>query len=257
MPKRISIENKESDAASGSRTVTSPVRRPEAKVTSPVSIPVELPRDNQKTDSFSHVHDSAMDTELLQRSGTSSLSAFCAYPPGMNFAGREVDEEVVLLLRAHVITNVPWIVVMIIALLLPLIIGPLLISFNVLPSLALGTGIVLSLFWYLGVFTYAFLNFLYWFFNVYIVTNERLVDVDWYSVVNRDMKFADLTSIQDVTAGQFGVLAGIFDFGDVKIETAGTEPNIIFAKVPHPQIVSKKIQELREKEQVEERGGHL
>ncbi len=263
MPKRITIDNSPTSADTPSNPAVSHSAKSAflaKNTTEAVFVPpthVQGDPAGIKPDSMGHVHNTGADMELWKHSGKSSLSAFCVYPRAMNFEGRQTDEEVVLLLRAHIITNVPWIVVATIASILPVVLGPILVSFNILPALSLGLGIILTLFWYAGVFTYSFLNFLYWFFNVYIVTDERIIDVDWYSVVNRDMKFADLTSIQDVTAGQFGVLAGVFDFGDVKIETAGTEPNISFAKVPHPQIVSKKIQELREAEQAEERGGNV
>lgn len=257
MPKRISIDESAPPAnpspqpapASGESSSPEPI-----SPAVPPGVAPNPPAGNASgipTDSLGHVHNTSADIELWKRSGSSVLSAFCAYPAAMQFSGEEDQEEIVLLLRAHIVTNVPWLAVAAIAAVIPLVLAPLTVSFNFLPNLGIGLGVVLTLFWYLGVFTYSFLNFLYWFFNVYIVTDERIVDVDWYSVVNRDMKFAEISRIEDVTASQFGVLAGIFDFGNVKIETAGTEPNIEFERVPHPQLVAKKIQELMQLEEVE------
>jgi hypothetical protein len=40
------------------------------------------------------------------------------------------------------------------------------------------------------------------------------------------------------------VLAGVFDYGNVTIQTAGELPNFDFTNVPHPQLVVNKIKEL-------------
>lgn len=194
-------------------------------------------------------HTDPVDDELRQKSGTSPFAAFFAYPSNLTFSEQAEDESIVLLLRAHLITNVPWIIITLLALLFPLIAFPVMVSLGVLPIIGASLSLVVTVFWYLGTFTYAFLNLLYWFFNVYIVTNERIVDIDWYSVVYRKVSSCQISKIQDVSATQVGALSGIFDFGDVDIQTAAEVDNFTFEKVPHPQLVSKKIQELMQKEE--------
>jgi len=44
-------------------------------------------------------------------------------PIGLNFETRDDTEEVVLLLRRHVITNIPWIIIAIIMLFAPLVLS--------------------------------------------------------------------------------------------------------------------------------------
>lgn len=191
-----------------------------------------------------------VDQELKGKSG-STLSAFIAYPAGTSFSEQEEGENIILLLRAHVVTNVPWILVTIGLLLAPLVIFPLLSLTGILPVVSLGMGLVLTVFWYLLTFTYAFLNFLYWYFNIYLVTNERVVDVDWYSIVYRKVSSCQIMKIQDVSAVQSGVFAGVFDFGNVQIETAAEEENFEFTAVPHPQLVAKKLQEMMQEEEAQ------
>ena len=183
--------------------------------------------------------------ELFSKSGTSLFSAFSVCPPGVNFGESGDNEEILLLLRAHIITNGPWVAISLLMLIVPLILIPLLSGLGNF-GIGAGSGLVFILFWYAGTFTYAFLNFLYWYFNVYIVTNERIIDIDWYSVVVRKVSSAQIGKIQDVSATHVGVLSGIFDYGNVYIQTAGEENNFEFTSVPYPQLVAKQINELVE-----------
>lgn len=194
---------------------------------------------------------SSVDLELKEKSGSSTLSAFCAYPTGINFSGAEEAETIILLLRAHIVTNVPWILAVIGLALVPLVIFPFLIGLSVFPPVGIGTSVFVTLLWYAGVFTYAFVNFLYWFFNVYLVTSERVVDIDWFSLVNQKVSSTGISHIEDVNATRTGVLTSIFDYGSISIQTAGTEENFDFVNVPHPQLVAKKIDELMQKEEGE------
>lgn len=187
----------------------------------------------------------------FEKSGNPIFSAFSVLPDAIRFEGETPDEQVLLLLRAHVITNVKWILVTIGLILVPLIIFPILASLNMLSGVGGGTGFVFTIFWLLATFTYAFVNFMYWYFNVYIVTDERIVDVDWYSIIYHQTNSTRISRIQDVTFIYSGVFASVFDFGNVHIQTAAEESNFEFENVPHPDLVSQKIQELMEKEETE------
>ena len=194
-----------------------------------------------------------VDQELKAASKASFFSAFSAFPDGIFFSGEEAEEQIILLLRAHIVTNAPWILITVLLLVLPIVLVPLFGAINIFPMGA-GTAFVFVLLWYAITFTYAFINFLYWYFNVYILTDERVVDVDWYSIIYRKVSSAQVSKIQDVSASQGGVFAGIFDYGDVQIQTAGEEENFEFTAVPHPQLVAKKIQEMMQVEEKEWEG---
>jgi len=191
------------------------------------------------------------DDILKSKSGNPLFSAFSAFPDFINFEGEDQDEKVLLLLRAHVVTNVRWILITIGMLVVPTIIFPLLASLNMLGGINGGTGFVFTLLWIAATFTYAFINFLYWYFNVYIVTNERIIDIDWYSIIYHQTNSTRISKLQDISSTHSGVFASIFDFGDVHIQTAAEESNFEFTNVPHPDLVSQKIQDLMEEEEKE------
>ncbi len=176
------------------------------------------------------------------------LTAFALTPGNVRFETQDEAEVVELFLRQHPVVNVFWILVTIVLVLVPLTVLPVLLKLLpfMLPARYLLIG---GLFWYLATFGYAFGNFLYWYFNIYIVTNERLVDIDFLYLLYKRFSQAELTKIQDLSFTSGGILAAIFDFGNVNIETAGEKPNLIFEKIPHPEKVVETIRSLTEHEE--------
>jgi uncharacterized membrane protein YdbT with pleckstrin-like domain len=181
------------------------------------------------------------------------LSAYCYKPENVYFETQDEGEKIVLLLRKHPITNIPWIIVVILMSFAPLLLKyfPLL---SFLPSNFLIAAIIL---WYLLTIASAIEGFLQWFFNVYIVTDERIVDFDFYNLIYKEISEAKIDKIQDVTYKVGGLVRTIFNYGDVAIQTAGTVPNFDFEAVPNPQEVVKILQALRTEEEIEALEGRV
>lgn len=175
------------------------------------------------------------------------LMAYVANPSETRFSNQEDKEQIILLLRKHQITNMPWIIAAVLALLAPVAFFPLLSFLNPFSDMPVSYHLVFSLFWYILTFSLVLVNFMHWYFNVYILTDERVVDVDFYNLVHQEIASARISKIQDVTYKVNGVIRSLFNYGDVFIQTAGTEENFCFEAVPQPQMVAKKIGELTEK----------
>ena len=200
-----------------------------------------------------HKHLSSEEKRHLKGHSRNPLSAFCYYPEKVDFVGADKQEEIVLILRRHPITNLKWIVISALMLLTPLLVSfaPI---FNTFP---LGMQIMLLLFWYLLTFAYIFEEFLSWFFNVYIITDERVFDVDFKNLVYREITDANLDQIQDVTVRVGSVIRTVFDYGDILIQTASEMPQIEFEAVPNPDRVSEILRELRVEEEIEKLEGRV
>ncbi len=176
------------------------------------------------------------------------LTTFAVNPDGVRFETQEAEEDVILFLRQHIIVNVPWIIVTLILASAPTIIFPFLFQLVHLPfAIPAGYLIVGALFWYLATFGYALANFISWFFNIYIVTDQRVVDIDFIYLLYKQFSEAELSKIQDISYATGGIFATVFDYGNVTIETAGEVPNLTFDKVPHPEKVVETIRSLTEK----------
>lgn len=173
------------------------------------------------------------------------LASFCARPLGMHFQNQEEDEQILLFLRRHFITNIPWIFTVIILLILPFLIFPILNSFefnlvNLPPSFML----VLLIFYYLLVFTFAFIEFITWFYNISIVTQKRVIDIDYSDLVYHDIAVTKLSLVEDVRYVQSGFIGSLFNFGNVFVQTAGESENFEFLRIPKPADAVNIIQNL-------------
>lgn len=168
------------------------------------------------------------------------FSSFCLYPEGVDFETREKEESIILLLRAHPITNFKWIVVTVLMLFAPGVFS----LFGLMSSLPLGFGLILTLSWYLITMAYALEGFLNWYFNIYIVTTHRIVDVDFHNLIYKEVSDTNISKVQDVTYNMGGVIRTIFNYGNVFIQTASEVPNFDFLAVPNPDKVVKVIQDM-------------
>ncbi len=106
--------------------------------------------------------------------------------------------------------------------------------------------LMINVFSLVFVFSYLWFNFLHWFYNVGIITNERVVDVDFINVVYREINSARLEKIEDITSRGVGYFGSLFNYGNIFIQTAGAEINIEFQNVPNPSAIANTINNLLE-----------
>lgn len=176
--------------------------------------------------------------QLKQQTGL--FHSYWTYPK-ISFETQDSNEQVYLLLRAHPVTQITWIFATIVLAFLPLLANLFFSSFLTITQI-----IYLNLFWYAAVFSYAFLNFILWFFNVGIITNERVIDVTFSNIISKEVSASIISKVEDVTVKSAGFIPSIFDYGYVLIQTAGTEENIVYENIPHPTEVVSIINDLME-----------
>ncbi|KKS96236.1 MAG: hypothetical protein UV71_C0001G0110 [Microgenomates group bacterium GW2011_GWC1_43_13] len=180
----------------------------------------------------------------LTEEGTKKLfSSFNLYPSGIDFETREDKEKIILMLRQHPVVNVKWIFTTLL-----LLTGPTFLSiFGIFSLLPEGFSLVITLAWYLVTSAYAIEGFLNWYFNVYFVTTEEIIDVDFFNLLGKRVSVADLDKIQDVSYSTHGVLGTVLNFGDVQIQTAAEITEFRFESVPSPERVAKFLDDLIDK----------
>jgi membrane protein YdbS with pleckstrin-like domain len=174
--------------------------------------------------------------------------SFIENPTNISFSGQDTDETILLLLRAHPITNLKWIIPAIIVFFVPFFIPGFLTLLRVDLS-ALSSFYILSLIVinYLFVLVIIFEGFLGWYFNVYIVTTKNLVDIDFHSLLFNNIDLTPLRNVEDANSNQGGIFRSLFNFGDVYIRSAGTTALTDFLAVPNPHRVSDFIIDLAHK----------
>lgn len=193
-------------------------------------------------------------TESMEfASSHNPFSSFCYRPAKTRFETQEREEQVVLLLRKHPITNLSWV-------LLTVLLVFAAMFFDYLPffsSLPANYQLATYVLWHFLAAAIAIEGALTWFFNVNIITDERIVDVDFYTLIYREISDTQINKIQEVTHTMGGLLSIFFNYGNVKIQTAGAIPNFEFSQVPRPAHVVKILQGLQREEEQEQIEGRI
>lgn len=174
------------------------------------------------------------------------LSAYSVHPKNISFVNQEPDEVILLFLRHHFITNVPWVLNTAFLIILPPI---FFIITNLVPNMKFDIPqsllFVLVAFYYLIVSSYAFGKFISWFYNIGIVTQKRIVDLDTSNILSHNTATATFNEIVEVKFIQRGFFQSFFDYGDIHIQTEAVHANFEFIASPKPTIVSDIISDLR------------
>lgn len=101
----------------------------------------------------------------------------------------------------------------------------------------------------LGFFTLGFVGLFLWmhFFaswsdhwlDAWIVTNERVIDIEQHGFFRREVSSFPLHKIQDVTYTISGIIPTWLHYGDVRIQTASISEDFIMRQVGFPQDVKE------------------
>lgn len=184
-------------------------------------------------------------TYILERAGEKPGKAVGgAYNirPEARFIDEQDDEEVVLMLRSHPITNLGWIVSLsFIVLVLEIFIGSGILGGMSWKYIFLGRLII-----FLIALGFAFQKFLDWYYSVLIISNERVINVDFINLLYRVVTYATLNHIEEPSMVAGGFVRSFFRYGDVYIETAAETPSIEAKAIPFPDRVVRIISELSE-----------
>jgi hypothetical protein len=180
------------------------------------------------------------------------FAAFVPQPDNIQFETQHAQEKVLLVLRQHPVVNLGWILITVLLLVAPILLVPMLPFFSFLPSKFTFFAMIA---WYMFVLTYVIEQFLGWYYNIYVITDERVIDIDFYSLIYKEVSEAQIDKIEDITATTAGILGAIFNFGHIYIQTAGEQNRFDFLSVPQPAKVMKFLNELQVEEEQEKLDG--
>jgi len=80
-----------------------------------------------------------------------------------------------------------------------------------------------------------YLALIYW-MDKLIITNQRVVHVDWELLTLKKEYSGLLNDIQEISSQEHGILSALylFDYGVLKLETASSKTTITFTQTPDP-----------------------
>ncbi len=107
------------------------------------------------------------------------------------------------------------------------------------PILALILSVLLLIIW-LALFT-AWTNH---YLDIWIITDKRIIDIDQISLFKRVKSTIRIERIQNISVKRSGILEEMFNFGTIRVETAGYKTDLsVMEGIPKPDKVSRTVLE--------------
>ena len=153
----------------------------------------------------------------------------------------EPGEHVVLQVRKHwllfIASFLPYAILAIIPFVIPnvLTLAPPMAAYAAFfdyttPIMRAALGVLLHVVW-----TSAWGSFTRYFLNVWVLTNQRIVNIKQRRYFSREVSGLFLSRVQDVTTDVTGVLYSLIGIGDIKVQTAGEEQEFVMRGIPRPE----------------------
>ena len=91
-----------------------------------------------------------------------------------------------------------------------------------------------------------YVSLIFW-LDKLVITNQRIVHIDWKYLTVRDESEAILSDIQDVITHEKGILSHfrVFDYGNLTMDTSSSYVTIQFEHAPDPESIRQFIYHLR------------
>ena len=156
-------------------------------------------------------------------------------------------EHIIHVLRRHPLTFIPTILMFVVLGLMPF--GVEFIFANTYPDLLVENNprallLLFGSFYYLTILIFFYERFTDYYLDMWVVTNDRIINVEQKGLFARTVAEVDLYKILDVTSDIKGIFPSIFNYGNINLQTAGAELRFNFYNVPKPHLLRKEIIEL-------------
>jgi hypothetical protein len=158
------------------------------------------------------------------------------------------SEQIILVCRRHWIHLWPKTILMAIYAFVPLLVISLILGWqdaydDVRMWFWLASAAWL-LFWALRIY----LNWYQYHNDIWVITNQRIVDSIRKNPFSHRLSTADLVNVQDMTVERKGVLQTMLNYGDIVCETASDGGEFVLAGIPRPQDVQLLVDRERDRE---------
>jgi hypothetical protein len=115
-------------------------------------------------------------------------------------------------------------------------------------SITLPLTILFASIYFLSVGLFFYTYFVNFYLDLLIITNDRLLHINQIGMFARSISEVDLYKIQDITSKIDGFFPALFKYGDLLIQTAGTQEKFMIYNVPDPEGLRQIILDLAEED---------
>lgn len=75
--------------------------------------------------------------------------------------------------------------------------------------------------------------------DVLVITDQRIIDIEQFGLFSHDLAEVRYDYVQDVKVEVFGLLATIFNFGNVHVQTAAASKEFVVKMIPAPHKIKE------------------
>lgn len=104
-----------------------------------------------------------------------------------------------------------------------------------------------ALFWYFAwlfwsfCFCWGVLIWLDWYLDLWVLTSQKIIDIQQMGLFKRLVMTYSLNNIQGVAIKTGGLLSSFFKYGDAEIKISGQANAVVFREIPNASLVQEKI----------------
>jgi uncharacterized membrane protein YdbT with pleckstrin-like domain len=161
----------------------------------------------------------------------------------LTFEGERPYENVRILLYRHwfvlFMRLVPFAILAVLPILIIIIFGSIIVQIG-LTSIFNFAIVVYYLIWWSGLF-YTLTMYL---LDTWMVTDHRILDNEQHGFFSRTLTETSLSKVQDMSVNTKGLIATLFGYGYLDIQTAGAIPKIEMKQIPDPNGVKNHISQV-------------
>lgn len=167
-------------------------------------------------------------------------------PGSATYDGKDSNEQILHIYRQAFITNFKWLLMLAAFIVLPFLFDSIIVKTNTgifayVPSSVI---LIINLLWIHFVVGFALINYLNWFFNIYMITTKKIIDMDFEGLLYKNISETTLGNVEDVTSNISGAFGTVFNIGSVLIQTAGEKKEFEFINIFKPSKVRDIISDL-------------
>jgi hypothetical protein len=165
------------------------------------------------------------------------------------------SEQILRVCRRHWIYLWPLMVGQVLMAFVPVIVvGALLDQVDALDGTVAQIFTVLAILWVIYWLVKVFLTWYHYHNDVWVITNQRLIDSYRPHPFSQKLSTADLVNLQDMTVERHGILQTTLNYGTVICQTASVDRDFRITGIPEPREVQALVDRERDRERMRVRG---
>ena len=107
----------------------------------------------------------------------------------------------------------------------------------------------LSLLWFFFIWIWGFVIWTDYYLDIWVITDKRVFDIEQRGFFRREISIFRMDRVQDITTSVRGIIQTFFNYGEIHVQTAGSNREFVLRGAPAPKSLKEVISSLQDKRQ--------